>query len=191
MFLRNYFGTNKMNKMNCLGKISFAIFCLIILFLLSFNVNAVNFDISKEDYKTNFFSAEDVIKLSDGKFEKNLEFLRVTSDNVLVKQDSGEIFLISFNESKEVDLDSDGFGDVKISFSSYDNGRAELALSKLKLSDELSNESIDSLNNPDVSEENKLKKPTYYLLDFVILLLALFLIKKLLKILIRKFRKYY
>jgi len=189
MFLRNYFGANKMNHSGkiSLRRISFAIFCFIILFLLSFNVKAFDFDTSKEDYKANFFSAEDSVKLSDGKFEKNLEILRVTRDNVLVKQDSGEIFLINFNESKEVDLDSDGFGDVKISFNSYDNGKAELALSKLKLPDE----SIDGLNNPGVNEENKLKKFTYYLLGFVILLLALYLIKKLLKVLIRKFRKYY
>ena len=143
--------------------------------ILIYNISALDFDTSTDSYKTSFISNEEDIKLSDGVFERKLEILRITNDNILLKQDNNEVLLIEVKKSRKIDLNGDGFQDVEISFNSYENEKAGIGLRKL---------SEKPLENKIVNE-NKIDNTTKYLTTFVIFLFVLYLAKK------WKNRKYY
>lgn len=140
-----------------------------------YNVNALDFDTSVDSYKTNFISDNEIIKLSDGVFERKLEILRMTNENILLKQDNNEVLLIEIKKSRKMDLNDDGFYDMEISFNSFENERAEIGLIKL------SEKPLEAKNN----NENKIDNTTKYLIVLVVFLFILYLIKK------WKNRKYY
>lgn len=145
--------------------------------ILVYNINALDFDTSVDSYKTNFISNNEIIKLNDGIFERKLEILRMTNDNILLKQDSGNVLLIDLKKNKQIDLDDNGFGDVEISFNSFENGKAEIGLRKLS-------ENINKIKEP-VKEDSKAKKITFWILGFILFLIVIYIIKKI------KNRKYY
>lgn len=143
--------------------------------VLIYNINALDFDTSIDSYKTSFIFNEEDIRLRDGVFERKLEVLRITNDNILLKQDNNEVLLIEIKKSRKIDLNGDGFQDVEISFNSFENEKAGIGLRKL---------SGKPLENKIVNE-NKIDNTTKYLIAFVIFLFILYLIKKC------KNRKYY
>ena len=140
------------------------------------NVNALDFDTSEDTYTSNFVGNNEIIKLRDGIFERDLNFLRITNENILLKEDDGNVLLIEINKNKQIDINDDGFNDVELSYNSFDNGRAEIGLKKL--------ENINKIKEP-IKENNKIKKITYWILGFILFLIAIYIIKKI------KNRKYY
>ncbi|MBS3157609.1 hypothetical protein J4442_05580 [Candidatus Woesearchaeota archaeon] len=156
------------------GIIGFWSVCLILIILT--NVNALDFDTSEDTYTSNFVENNEIIKLRDGIFERDLNFLRITNENILLKEDDGNVLLIEINKNKQIDINDDGFNDVELSYNSFDNGRAEIGLKKL--------ENINKIKEP-IKENNKIKKITYWILGFILFLIAIYIIKKI------KNRKYY
>lgn len=149
--------------------------CLILITLV--NVNALDFDTSESTYITSFVENNEIIKLSDDVFERNFEILRITNENILLKNDKGDVLLIDLNENKQIDIDDDGFQDVEIKYNSFNNGKAEIGLRKL--------ENTNKLINEPAKENNKIKKITYWIIWFLIFLIVIYAIKKI------RNRKYY
>jgi len=92
----------------------------------------LDFDTSEDTYTSNFVENNEIIKLRDGIFERDLNFLRITNENILLKEDDGNVLLIEINKNKQIDINDDGFNDVELSYNSFDNGRAEIGLKKLE-----------------------------------------------------------
>lgn len=148
---------------------------ILVFLLLAINVSALDFDTSKENYKTSLVSNDEEIRLSDGVFERKLSFLRLTDDNILLKNDNGDVLLIGLGNKKQVDLDSDRLSDVEITYNSFSNGMAEIGLRKVE-----ANVIIE-----EDKDEVDIKKITLWIGGFVLILIIFSLIKKI------KSRKYY